>query len=359
MTGRTSPLETHPELARLAAAQCGVVSRAQLATLEITRHHIRSQVVAQRWRPIGPHAVVLHTGPISRAQWRWTAVLHSGTGARLAGLSALEQDGLTGWARDETHVLVASGRSVPPLVGLIVHTTRLSDVDSGSSGHRPASAGPQVGWPKVRQGGTPRFASEQLETGLPASWGDASVPGRCPATPVVRSTVDAARWESSSRRAGGIVLAVVQQRLATPSQLGECVDRLGRVRNSRAISRALVDAAAGADSLAEADVARLVLRAGLPAPRAQVVVETADGPRRVDLVVDLPDGRLLAIEVDGVHHARTEVRLADASKDAALVAAGHQVLRIPVQALRIDRGRVLRQLAMIREASARRRRSTG
>ncbi len=164
--------------------------------------------------------MVLHTGPISRAQWRWTAVLHAGTGARLAGLSALEQDGLTGWARDETHVLVASGRSVPPLVGLIVHTTRLSDVDSGSSGHRPASAGPQVGWPKVRQGGTPRFASEQLETGLPASWGDASVPGRCPATPVVRSTVDAARWESSSRRAGGIVLAVVQQRLATPSQLG-------------------------------------------------------------------------------------------------------------------------------------------
>ena len=279
----------------------------------VTRHHVRRQVEAQRWRTIGPHVVVLHTGPLTRAQWWWTAVLHAGPHAVLAGLTSLEDHGLRGWSCDEAHVLVPLDVSVPPLSGLTVHRTRrLPDGDV------------------VRRDG-------------------------CPATTVARSAVDAARWGRSSRRAAGLVLAVVQQRLATPRELAACLAGFDRVRYGSAIAAANDEAAGGADSLAEVEVARLVVRAGLPRPRRQVVVDTPEGPRRVDFVVDLPDGALLVLEVDGIHHAETGVRLADAVKDAAVVAAGHQVLRLPVQGVRADPGAVLRQLTTIREMALRRR----
>jgi very-short-patch-repair endonuclease len=312
MTGRTRPLDHHPDLGTLARAQLGAVRRSQLVALGVTRHHVRRQVDAQRWRTIGPHVVILHTGPLTRAQWRWTAVLHAGPHAALAGLTALELYGLRGWSRDQAHVLVPLGVSVPPLPGLTVHTTRrLVDEDL------------------VRVGGLPT-------------------------TTVARSAVDAARWDGSPRRAAAVVLAVVQQRLATPRELAACLVGFDRVRYGSAIAAAIDDAAGGADSLAEVDVARLVARAGLPRPRRQVVVDTPEGPRRVDLVVDLPDGGLLVLEVDGVHHADLGVRLADAVKDAAVVAAGHRVLRIPVQGVRTDRGAVLRQLTTIREMAVQR-----
>jgi very-short-patch-repair endonuclease len=313
MTGRTRPLDHHPDLAALARAQLGVVRRSQLVALGVTRHHVRSQVEAQRWRSIGPHVVVLHTGPLTRAQARWVAALHAGPRASLAGLTALELHGLRGWPADRAHVLVPQGASVPPLPGLVVHTTR-----------RP------VDEDVIRRTG----------------W--------CPVTTVARSALDAARWDTSARRAAAVVLAVVQQRLTTPRELATCLARLDRVRHGTAIAAAIDDAAGGADSLAEVDVARLVVRAGLPRPRRQVVVDTPEGPRRVDLVVDLPDGRLLVLEVDGIHHAEPGVRLADAVKDAAIVAAGHQVLRLPVQGVRADPGAVLRQLTAIREMAARR-----
>jgi very-short-patch-repair endonuclease len=185
MTGRGHPLDRNPGLAALARVQCGVVSRKQLASLEITRHHLRRQVEAQRWRMVGGRVVVLHTGPLTRHQMYWVAVLHAGPAAKIAGLTALELS-------------------------------------------------------------------------------------------------------------------------------------------------------------------------GLPTPRRQMVIETPDGPRPVDLVVDLPDGSRLVIEVDGPHHADPSVRLADSVKDAALIAAGYLVLRVPVAALRADPGAVLRQLVSIREAAARR-----
>jgi very-short-patch-repair endonuclease len=177
-----------------------------------------------------------------------------------------------------------------------------------------------------------------------------------PVTTVARSALDAARWQSSSRRARGVILSVVQQRLVRPVQLAECLGRLGRVTHAASIASAILDSSGGADSLAEVEVADLVVRAGLPRPRRQVLVETLDGPRRVDIVVDLPDGRLLVIEVDGIHHLSTDVRLADAAKDAAIIAAGHQVLRIPVEALRRDSAALLSQLIAIRESAQRRAR---
>ena len=287
MHRRTRPLD-NPELAVLAHRQSGVARRTKLADIGINRHHVRSQVEAQRWRTVGHMVVVLHTGPLSYVQRRWFAVVQAGPRPLVAGLTALEDLGLGGWADDDAHVLVPPGVHVQRLAGVVAHTTRhLHANDIGSRGGRRSIT-------------------------------------------AARSALDAARWQGSSRRASGLILAVVQQRLVRPEELRACLDRLGRITHGSHIAAAIADSAGGADSFAEVEVGRLVVRAGLPRPRRQVVIETPDGPRRVDMVVDLQDGRLLVIEVDGLHHLTLEVRLADAVKDAAIIAGGGQVLRIPV-----------------------------
>lgn len=311
MSGRSHLLERHPALAALAAAQAGVVRRSQLAQLAITRDHIRRQVMAQRWRLIGPSVVVLSTGELTREQSIWCGVLHAGPAAWLGGLTALEVRGLTGWSRPSVDVAVPRGVTVPPLPGVRLHSTR----------------------------GIDPHELERL-CGLPT-------------TSAARATIDASRWERSPRAAAGIVLAAIQQRLVTPDAMLEALDVLGAVPRSALIADSVREASGGSDSLAEVDVVRMLRRLGLPQPRRQVSVSTFDGPRRVDLVVDLPDGRLLAIEVDGPHHTTLAVRVRDAAKDAALVAAGYQVLRIPVPLVRRDPETVMRQLRAIRDGSRR------
>jgi very-short-patch-repair endonuclease len=241
----------------------------------------------------------------------WAAVLHSGEQSALAGFTGLERLGMRGWLRDPMHVLVPMGVNVPALPGLVVHHTRV--------------------W----------------------SQHDRQLPPNGPAcTTAARSAIDAARWGLRPRPAGALVLAVVQQRLATTAQLATCASQFDWMRNASPILDGIMAASGGADSWAEVEVARLVQRAGFPRARRQVMVETVDGPRRVDLVVDLPDGTVLVIEVDGPQHLDADVRVADAAKDAAVIAAGNSVLRVPVVAVRADSARVLAQLAEIRRAAS-------
>ena len=316
MTGRTHPLATHPELTALARRQHGVLHRTQLAAAGFTRHHVRRQLVAQRWRQIGPNVVVLQTGPLTRDQQIWLAHLHGGHRSALGGLTALELDGLRGWSRSQLHLTAPIAAKVPALACLVVHRTR-------------------------------NLAPDDVVTRA-----DGLV-----RTSVARSTIDAARWEPVQRRACGLVVAVVQQRLISVPDLVACLDGMVKVRHAAALREALASAADGADSLAESDVARLIMRAGLPAPRRQVVVMTSEGPRRVDLAVDLPDGRTLVVEVDGPHHADPRVRLADSAKDSAVIAAGNVVVRIPAQSVRTDAAQLTAQFATIRAAAQRRRRT--
>lgn len=153
------------------------------------------------------------------------------------------------------------------------------------------------------------------------------------------------------------MLATAQQKLASPASMLTVLDELPRVRHSVALARALSDASSGADSLAEVDVARIMREVGLGTPRRQELIETPDGPRPADLAVDLPDGRTLVVEVDGPHHDDPAVRVSDAAKDAAFVAAGCVVLRIPWVGVRPRREDVRAQLAAI--ALGARRRASG
>lgn len=117
-----------------------------------------------------------------------------------------------------------------------------------------------------------------------------------------------------------------------------------------AVTEAVTAAARGNESLSEADADELLRLAGFPEPVRQLAVHTELGRRYVDLAVPLGDGRYLVIEIDGPHHEDEAVRLVDAVKDAALRAAGHEVVRIPAIDIVRDRARVLSELKALRLA---------
>jgi very-short-patch-repair endonuclease len=308
-------LDLVPGLRELARAQLGVVRRDQLRTLGVTHDHVRTQVRAQRWTAIGPRVVVLSRGALTRAQRRAVGLAHAGPSSVLAGLTALEVHGLRDWERDDIHVLVPHGLAPPRLPGVVVHQTHHLD---------PHDLAPTT-WP--------------------------------PFTTAAKAAVDAASWERSPRTASGRAVAVVRRRLATAYDVLEALERPGRLRHRTLLRSVLAESAGGAESVAEVDVGRMLRRVGLDAPQRQVVLETAGGPRRVDLTVRLPDGRTLAIEIDGPHHEDPRQREDDAAKDAALVAAGYVVLHIPVSLLRRSPATVLAQLQAIADAARRRART--
>jgi hypothetical protein len=167
-------------------------------------------------------------------------------------------------------------------------------------------------------------------------------------TTVARSALDAARWDRSPRTAEALMIAVVQQRLCTPLELETALGAFVKVKQKAAIVDGVVEARGGADAKSEADVARLLVRAGFPPPRRQVEIVTTAGTRPVDLAVDLGDGRLLIVEVDGPRHDDEDVRLIDAVKDAAAIAAGHHVLRLPASAAREHPERLVLEFRALR-----------
>jgi very-short-patch-repair endonuclease len=304
MSGRRTVTRDVPGLTALLTEQAGLARRSQLLSLGITDRHVAAHVAAGRWRMVAPEVVSADNGRLDAEQQRWRALLHAPVGL-IGGRSALEVAGLTGYPPELVHLMVPMDNRPRPLSGVRIHVTRR--------------------WP------------------APTAEPDGTV-GCCS---VPRATVDAAAWESHPRRAAGLVLSVVQQRLTPSEDIADELAAAGRIRHRAVIRDALVEAGAGAESLAEIDVVPLLRRAGLPAPTRQAVI----AGRRRDLAVALADGRMLVLEIDGVHHDGPESRWADADRDAALVAADVPILRIPAYAVRHDAGRVVARLRAIDDAA--------
>jgi hypothetical protein len=304
MSGRRTAPQLVPGLQELLTAQAGLARRSQLAGLGVTADHIARHIAAGRWRQVGPEVISVDNGRLDLEQRRWRAALHGPCGW-IGGRSALESRGLRGYEPSVVHLLVPIENRPATLEGVRLHvTSRRPDTASESTGGLPVCSSP-------------------------------------------RATVDAAAWDPFPRAAAGLVLAVVQQRLATPDDIAAELAVAGRVRHRAVVRQALIDAGAGADSLAEADVVPLLRRAGLPVPRRQSV----RAGRRRDLEVDLPDGRVLVIEVDGAPHNTPEARWVDAERDAELAAEGILGIRIPAFAIRHDPARVVARLRRIYEAA--------
>lgn len=293
-TGRSRlGLSSTPALRALGEAQDGVVTRAQLAAVGVDRAVVREEVSSRRWQLLGPRIVLLSPAEPTRRRLLRAAGLAAEGRAWVAGRSALELHGFEDVEPGRIHLQAPAGRRVTAFVGVVTHATY-------------------------------RWVPDD----------EREVDGILTTTPA-RAAVDAARWERSPRMAAGVVLAAIQQRLCSIEEIEAVMARFEKFQQSVAVRQAIVDAAEGADSLGEVDTSDLVVRAGLPQPIRQYVLQTALGARRYDLGVQLPDGAMLLIEVDGPTHRSAEARRRDAIKDAAAEAAGHRLLRVdPVQVRR-------------------------
>ena len=259
---------------------------------------------------MAPTVISADNGRLDHEQLLWRAALHAPCGW-IGGRSALAVDGLEGYPPASIHLLTPHLRRPDPLNGVVVHV----------SGRLPDDP-------------------PDLTRGLPR-------------TSPARSTIDGAAWDPHPRLAAGLVLAVLQQGIATPDGILTELDVAGRVRHRAVVRRAIEDAVGGAESVTEVDVEPLIRRAGMAVARRQV----RRGGRREDIEVDLPDGTVLVIEIDGSQHDTPQARWADAARDADVLADGRLPLRIPAYAVRYEEDVVVARLRAIYDAALRRARA--
>lgn len=279
-----------------------VTNVAELAASGISWSTTRAQVRAHRWQRIG-RAVVTHNAALTDAEKRRAALVQLGPRAALTSFTALEEWGLTGWARDAVHVLVPRGARVirPGGIGVKVHycgTWRPETLHLRRRLHRPGPA-----------------------------------------------AVIAASSFQSPRPACGLLAAVVQQRLITAPALLTAVTEAPRTRHRAALLQAVHDIGQGAHALSEIDFARLCRRNGLPEPTRQAVRTDRFGRRRyLDAEWRCPDGRRVVAEVDGALHLLASRWWDDQIRQNELAIAGDVVLRFPSVVVRHEQRLVADQL---------------
>lgn len=290
---------------RCARSQDGLIRRDQVTAAGLSRDAVAAQVRAGRWVRRTSTVLSTFTGTPTRDQQRWIAVLHGGTGALIAGLSAAEMSGLRNWSRDE----------------IDIHVRR----DVGSPGS------PVEGVRFIRS----RRDLEVLRAGR-------RQPPRMALEPAVLL------WASEQPSRGtveGVLAACVQQRLTTADALAAWLERLAPIPKGRLMRAALIDIGGGAHSKAEVDLRRLCRRSGIAMPRRQTKRRDADGKIRfTDAEWRTVDGRTLILEVDGAFHMDIGSWEEDIARQRALSAHGVVVVRCTAREARDEGERVASDL---------------
>lgn len=281
----------------------GVGHRDELRRFGIDEPGVTAQLRAGRWREFGT-AVVLHNGPLTQHQRERVAVINCGPRAVPTSFTAAAAWGLTGWDRADVHVLAPGGTTRPPIRGLVLHRTRdweRADIAVHRGLHRLAPA-----------------------------------------------LLIAAASFRSERPGCGLLAAAVQQRLVRPVELRRALDAAPRVRHRRALLLATHDIAQGAAALSEIDFVRLCRRFGLPLPTHQAIRIEPSGRRRyLDVEWRLPDGRIVAAEIDGALHLSSATWVDDQMRQNEVVIGGTLLLRYPTVVVRSAPLMVARQLARV------------
>lgn len=296
-------------LADLAAAQAGVVTRNHLRQWGWSDGQVCAAVAARRWRAYGRYVVVLDNAPLTDLQRMWVAALLPGKPCALAGASAATLSGLRGFEPDRVHLLVRHATHVRAPAWIKLHESR-------------------------------RFSAA-----------DIGRVGGLPSTRTSRAIVDAATWSTHPRRACAFLCAGVQQRLTTATSLSDELRSAGAIRHAAIMRAILGDIAGGGHTLAEIELAPIARRAGLPAPRRQALRREPSGRvRYIDAEFDLPDGIVLAVEIDGAVHLQPEVWNEDMSRGNEIVIGGRPLLRFSSLDIRLGNPRVVDQLTRMRLA---------
>ena len=249
------------------------------------RAKVRWMIEAHRRQ--SPHArvVVLHSGPVSAADRQLVALAACGPTSVLAGLTAAELDGLSGFPAPAITVLLPLGYSPGIPTGVIVHRSSV------------------LGQEFVHPSRAPRR------------------------TRLARSLVDACAWASSDYQARCIVAAAIQQRLVRAEDITNVLSRMPKVRRRAIIRESVIDAGGGSHSGYEIDFLKMCRAYALPMPSRQVTRRDASGKVRYsDAEFDEYN---LVVEVDGSQHMNVTSWWSDMNSQNELHLEGKTMLRYP------------------------------
>jgi hypothetical protein len=142
-----------------------------------------------------------------------------------------------------------------------------------------------------------------------------------------------------------MVAAAVQQRLTTTARLEEAMRSVGRIRHKAYLRLAIADAATGAESVGEFDLAKLCRRFGLVPPTRQRPRKDSSGRwRYLDSEWELPNGEIVVLEIDGRHHLEVAHWQADIKRERSIVISRRWVLRATVFEMRLEAAAVFSDL---------------
>lgn len=270
--------------------QAGVVSRRQVLAAGGTPALIERRLRRRDWVRVHAGIYLDHTGPPSRAQREWAALLRH-PGSVLAGRSSLRSDGVVGEVsrREAVELAVPHGRHLAPEPGLRV--TQLRDFGT---------------WARLEA--TPPRLRVEVAVLMVAS-------------ATVRQDAAVA-----------VLADAVRQGATTTQRLVAALDDLRRLPRRSLLLEVLTDVAAGAESPLERRYLRDVERAhGLPRGERQVreVVSIVQGEPLRRVVRDVRYRSFTAlVELDGqLGHAATQDRWSDLDRDLEAAVNGDATLR--------------------------------
>lgn len=263
------------------------------------RSGVRTELRNGRWRQPGRGVVVTHNGRLTRHERLLVALSACPPRSALAGSSALELDGMTGFAEDRPSIVLPEGARRPAITGVTTHwSTELSDLD-------------------VHPNREPRR------------------------TRPARSVVDLASWSAVDRRARVVVLAAVQQGLVRPRDIREALTRRGTCRHRALIVESVLDAVGGIQSLPERDFDSIRARARFPEPTRQSVRKRRDGRCFLDVEWKRFDA---ACEIHGIPHLEVVQWDDDLDRANDVVVSGPRLLIFSSFAIRHRQDRVVDQV---------------
>jgi very-short-patch-repair endonuclease len=257
---------------------------------------VRRRVRSKTWLEPLPGVLCRTTGTPTRRQWMRAALLWLGPSAALSHATAAE------------------------LWRLPVRRERIVVTTSGTK-HPPSRA--QV-W--VRQSTRPFRATTV---------------GGLAVTPAARSVIDACLDLRRLSEVDDLLGRSLQSELATVDDLGEELDRAPSA-GSRLPRLAMAELAAGSHAASEAQLMRLIRRAGLPEPELNAAVATPSGTKYVDA---LWRAVRKGVEVDGqAYHLSPQHWRADLQRQNDIQGTGIILLRIAARRLWTEPDAVIREI---------------
>ncbi len=261
----------------------------QLADEGIRARYVNAQIQHGTWQRLSSTVLALHAQPITRVARLWAASLHYER-CGLAGPSVLELLNLPEPHGSEIHVIGPRAGRPSPMSLCVQHTSVACRLEATE----------------------PLRVTEDL------------------------AVIQALAWAKSDRQAIFFATWAIQRGIVTLEQLQAVRDPLLRAREGKRARARLALIQPGIHSVNEFDFAHECAKRGLPEPvRQRQRLDSAGRKRFTDVEFHTRAGRLI-VEIDGIGHLDTTVRVDDQFRANELTLQGDPVLRIPAIALRSD-----------------------